>query len=191
MKAPETLLTEPKIAYLLRELESVLMLNGAVAEFGVYSGGSAYIMSVFLAAHAPGKRLYLFDSFEGLPEKGSMDGDTYSTCKGWYQDDYDDVAKTFSNFPDVKIHPGMFANHVAIDFDLCFAHIDCDLFESTSEAIRLMAPRLVSGGKIVFDDYNTTDWPGVRKAADRYLSMERFEKNQSDTTDQAVFTRNK
>ena len=188
---PQTLLTEPKLTYLLRELESVVMLNGSVSEFGVYAGGSAHIMAIFLSINAPGKRLHLFDSFAGLSAKGPMDGEEYLNCQGWYQGDYDDVCKRFAKLPDVVIHAGMFADLIAIDCDLCFAHLDCDLFESTCEAIRLVAPRLVPGGKIVLDDYNTTDWPGVRKAADRYLSIERFEKIQSSTTDQAVFTRKK
>ena len=83
MNPPATLLTQPKVTYLLRELESVLMLPGDVAEFGVYSGGSAYIIATFIAINAPGKRLHLFDSFEGLPSKGPMDGEEYLTCKGW------------------------------------------------------------------------------------------------------------
>src|SRR5208282_5220870 len=44
-----------------------------------------------------------------------------------------------------------------------------DLYLSTRDALAFIAPRLVSGGVIVFDDYGGYDSPGVTKAVNELL----------------------
>jgi hypothetical protein len=43
-------------------------VEGDVAEFGVYKGGSAKLIAHTLAHLHTDKKLWLFDTFEGLPE---------------------------------------------------------------------------------------------------------------------------
>src|SRR5689334_19095647 len=71
----------------------------------------------------------------------------------------------------VTLHKGLvedilpkFANH-----EFCFAHLDMDLYQSTNSALQMIAPRVVKGGVVCFDDYGAPEAPGVKKAADEIL----------------------
>jgi hypothetical protein len=57
----------------------------------------------------------------------------------------------------------------AIELDelVALAHIDGDSYDSTMSALERVAPLLVSGGRIVLDDYETS--PRCRGAADDYF----------------------
>ena len=43
-------------------------------------------------------------------------------------------------------------------------HLDTNLYQSTLDSLEFFWPRMVSGGRIVSHDYNTTSMPGVKKA---------------------------
>ena len=64
-----------EVAVLLRELEKVLTagVEGDVVELGCYEGGSAVAMQQLLKKYDYSKQLWLYDSFEGLPEKTDED----------------------------------------------------------------------------------------------------------------------
>ena len=53
---------------LLAELDKTLDLSGDVVEFGCYEGDTSILLADALR-NQPDKWLYLYDSFEGLPEK--------------------------------------------------------------------------------------------------------------------------
>jgi asparagine synthase (glutamine-hydrolysing) len=50
---------------------------------------------------------------------------------------------------------------------VAFAHIDVDWYEPVMFCLQHIAPNLVVGGRIIFDDYHC--WGGCRKAVDEYL----------------------
>jgi hypothetical protein len=98
------------------------------------------------------ERVYGFDSFEGLPEdwrsgfvKGAFAGDLPPVppnavlIKGWFE-------KTLPEFLGKQQGP------------VAFLHIDCDLYSSTKTIFDLLAPRIVRGTVIVFDEY--FNYPG-------------------------------
>jgi hypothetical protein len=125
-------------------------LDGLVMEFGVYRGASL----TFIADHEPGP-VYGFDSFEGLPEdwtdvqrKGrfSLGGEAPQLgrsnlvlVKGWFED-------TLPRF--LSQHPG----------PARFVHVDCDLYSSAATVLTQLAPRILPGTIILFDEY--FNYPG-------------------------------
>ncbi|MEI9959646.1 MAG: TylF/MycF/NovP-related O-methyltransferase [Limisphaerales bacterium] len=67
---------------------------GAIAEFGCYKGLSSVALSI--AAHHTGRKLLIFDSFEGLPESDETighiaDEHTVTYKKGDYAGSLDEV----------------------------------------------------------------------------------------------------
>jgi len=47
-------------------------------------------------------------------------------------------------------------------------HLDVDLYQSYKECIEFFYPRVAKGGIIAFDEYQSTEWPGAKKAIDEY-----------------------
>ena len=50
-----------------------------------------------------------------------------------------------------------------------FVHIDVDLYQPTLDCLEFFFPKLVSGGIIVCDDYNSSQFPGAKNAWDYYF----------------------
>jgi O-methyltransferase len=53
--------------------------------------------------------------------------------------------------------------------NFCLIHLDLDLYQSTSAAIKIFWPRLVTGGVMVFDDWEWKNCPGVKRAIEEYF----------------------
>ena len=121
--------------------------DGLVAEFGVFK---AEAINYFARKLGPSKKLYGFDSFEGLPvdwkghvlKKGhfSLGGQLPKVepnvvlVKGWFD-------QTVPSFLDK--HPGNFS----------FVHVDSSTYEAARLVLELIGGRLQPGTTIVFDEY--------------------------------------
>jgi O-methyltransferase len=138
-------------------------LPGALAEAGVYRGGSAKILCT-VKGDSP---LYLFDTFEGMPTVNATTDGGFS--QGDFADTrYEEVVAHLSSFPNVHFYKGFFPDS-AIGKEpekqsYRFVHLDLDIYESTHKALEFFYPRVVSGGVIVSHDYSHLTVPGVKKA---------------------------
>ena len=56
-------------------------------------------------------------------------------------------------------------------------HIDVDLYEPTLKSLEFFYPRLVEGGIIVCDDYNSKHFSGSKKAWDEFFSNKKLKVN--------------
>lgn len=149
-------------------LKLLTSVPGQLAECGVWRGGNAYQMCRF--AQQNGRRVHLFDSYEGLSAPGETDGsywqqgdlsaseqlvhtnlsefDCFDTFKGWIPDAFPRVA----------------------DQRYAFVHIDVDLEQPTYDSLAFFYPRLNPGGIILLDDHGYDTCPGARKAALDYMA---------------------
>lgn len=117
-----------------------LVPNGTFGQFGVYKGESA----AWMLSHNCDS-LYLYDSFEGLPEDWNS-----QFTKGHFKCD----VPVFSD-PRVKIVKGLFEDTVDkfnnIEFGL--VHVDCDLYSATKTVLNNI--KIFKDQIIVFDEmYN-------------------------------------
>lgn len=127
--------------------------QGAIVECGVYHGRTVSL----LAQWAPERRVFGFDSFEGLPEawSGLEPAGSYSTggrlpevpenvelVAGWFD-------RTLPDFA------------AGLDEPIALLHVDCDLYKSTADVLAALGPRLASGSIVVFDEY--TGFAGWRE----------------------------
>lgn len=131
-------------------------VQGAIVECGVYHGRTVNL----LAKWAPDRRVFGFDSFEGLPQDwtGRESAGSYSTggrlpevrenvelVKGWFD----------------RTLPAFAARlEQQAESTIALLHIDCDIYSSTLEALTALGPRLAPGAVVVFDEY--TGYAGWR-----------------------------
>jgi hypothetical protein len=64
-----------------------------------------------------------------------------------------------------------------------FAHLDVNLYGSYKDCLEFFYLRMVSGGVILFDEYNDPGWPGCNRAVDEFLA-DKPEKNGIDRHEQ-------
>ena len=161
-----------------------LTLKGDFVELGCYKGDTSVELGKILRTHnltcpMPSehyKQLYLYDSFEGIPEKttedNSAEGDHFK--KGSLKVTKKFVSDRFRhlNLPMPKIKKAFFEDLTDknIPDKIAFAFLDGDLYQSIKDSLRLVAPHMVSGGFVLIHDYQNPALPGVEKALDEWLS---------------------
>lgn len=135
---------------------------GAVAECGVYKGGTLRLMARFL----PDKTIYGFDTFNGMPVEAVRDFDKHQA--GDFGDtSLEEVTQFLADLPNVVLIPGIFPatfSQVPADEKFCIVHLDCDQYDSYNNALDFFMPRLSDGGYMIFDDY--THCEGAKRAID-------------------------
>jgi len=167
----QSLIEQAKLNKLVELLHTTDNLSGAVIEVGVYMGGSALL----LAQHTT-DRLYLFDTFEGMPNY--TEGVDKEWKVGSFKDaSYEHIKDMFAVFPNVSVHKGIFPTQTGKyveDETFRFIHLDVDNYQSYQQCLDLLYPKLVEGGIIVFDDYGSPCCPGAKKAVDEFFGADRI-----------------
>lgn len=165
---------------ILAQLAKTIKLPGDVVEFGCYAGDTSILLAEALK-QAPDKWLYLYDSFEGLPEKTAAD----NSPEGWrfqageLKVSPDAVAHKFKklSLPDPVIVKGWFNELTDDDLpsQISFALFDGDFYESIKTSFEKTIPRLSQGGIIVVHDYRNAALPGSAKAVNEFIDAHKDE----------------
>ncbi len=129
------------------------------------------------------KRLWLFDSFSGLPKPTAKDrliDDIYDlgsidAYQGQMVHDISEVKRRLNDisYPvdRVSIVPGFIEKTIALPNlpIVSFAYVDFDFYEPISIALAFVAARMPVGGRIVVDDY---EWfrIGAQAAVDEFIA---------------------
>ena len=143
-------------------------LPGAIAELGVFRGGSAKL----IAKLKGNKELHLFDTFEGMP-KVRKDVDHHE-AGDFAETSLEAVQAYLSGFENIFFHKGFFPESAAslaktsITFSL--VHLDADIYESTKAGLEFFYRRTVKGGVILSHDYRNRHCPGVKRAYDEFFA---------------------
>ena len=164
--------------YRLTQQTNKLNLPGDIVECGVWNGGSAAMMGVADRDDETSgrvRKLWLFDSFRGLPAPSNKDGkqarETY--FQGWCQGEPEKVKRIFRRFrlslQYVSTVAGWFDEtlHTADLQTIALLHIDADWYASVKIVLDTLYDKVVEGGFVVLDDY--WRWPGCREAVTDYL----------------------
>jgi O-methyltransferase len=165
------------IKIILSLVKSVLHLDGALAECGVYRGSTLIPLGLYLAQNNVKKKLLGFDSFEGfgdLDRGGSIEG-AYFQAHGTCNDtSYEMVQSMVDRFglSNVTIVKGFFNETLpkVKNERFCFVNLDVDLYESYKVCLEFFYDRMVPGGVILLDEYNDPPWPGCNRAVDEFLA---------------------
>jgi O-methyltransferase len=168
--APRTLVSPDRAYVLYVLLNQTFFLRGDVWECGVYRGGTAAMMAAMIEAHAPGKKLYLFDTFSGMP---ATDPEKDIHKAGDFSDTSLEAVSSFVGRKDFCCYKKGFIPETFSGLEssvIAFAHIDVDIYQSIIDSLNFIWPKLVTGGVIVFDDYGFPTCPGARMAVDEFFS---------------------
>ena len=174
----ETTLTDHHgIEELLAQLGLTLDLQGDIVECGSSRGGASVIMAQFARTQRVSKTIYAYDSFEGFDrtelERERAAGLTHIAATAFTSTSYQYVQRKLSalGVDDTVIPvPGYFqATLPQLPHAICFALIDCDLRDSLVFCAQMIWPRLVSQGRIVFDDYRDGDFKGARLGVNDFV----------------------
>ena len=143
-------------------------LDGDFAECGVYKGGTALLLSRILASSSVKRDLFLFDSFEGLPEPSQAD--TYYKGGEFSSTSAEAVANLVSEFGFARICKGWIPDTFRglEDKRFAFVHVDVDLYKPTLDCCAFFWSRLVHGGVMLFDEYGFPSTRGEKDAVDEW-----------------------
>jgi hypothetical protein len=161
---------------------------GDVVECGVWQGGSSMMAALTLLDRGEPKRdLWLYDTFEGMPEPTDQDVSfegvaaqgTWQSFKAgdhneWCYSPIDEVRRNIrsTGFPDSRLHfiqgkvEETIPEHAPAQISLL--RLDTDWHSSTLHEMEHLFPRLAPGGVLIIDDYG--HWSGAREAVDQYLA---------------------
>ena len=144
-------------------------VKGSIAELGVYQGYIAKELNTLFKC----RKLYLFDTFSGFDErdvifeKAISKGDVF---KKDFSDTSLEAVKKLMPHPESAIFcKGYFPDSAKdVSDSFAFVSIDADLYLPTLGGLRYFYPRLSKGGSILIHDYNSTQFPNIRKAVDDF-----------------------
>lgn len=172
-------LSKQELQIIFRELSRVLLAGvpGDVVELGCYQGTSAIIEADRIRELTPSKQLWLYDSFEGLPNKTAQDlspvGQQFKA--GELRTGKDVVVRHFRRLglPLPKITKAWFKDLKPSDLPptICFALLDGDFYESITDSLRLVWPKLAKNAVVMVDDYYNESLPGASKAVHDWLNL--------------------
>jgi O-methyltransferase len=135
-------------------------LKGVVVEAGSYKGGSTAKLS--LVAKEVGRKLVVFDSFEGIPfnkeiHLNSEDKEVlFIFPKGMYTGSLDEVRRNINKYgaPEVCVYKkGLFEKTMPkFDNKIAAIFLDVDLASSTQTCLKYLYPKLQTGGILFSHD---------------------------------------
>ncbi len=161
-----TILSEIKLSNLKKYVKKCRYLWGAMAEVGVYRGGSCKL----IAETNPDKTIYAYDSFEGLSNVGENDNFSESLFKNVK---YPDVVEYLKENKNVVIRKGYFPDTIESEIldVFCFVHFDGDSYQTCIDTMEFFYPRLIKGGVMILDDYKSKWCPGIDTAIKEYAGI--------------------
>jgi hypothetical protein len=167
-------------------------IPGAIVECGVWRGGSMQVVARTLASLGVVDRdLYLFDTFEAMPEPSERDvdawghralddwrlvqerGETAADPAFWYKPFHEVETRLYGcGYPSDRFHfvKGLVEDTVPEQApgEIALLRLDTDYYESTKHELEHLVPRVAPGGVVIIDDYG--HFRGARDAVDEYLS---------------------
>lgn len=169
--------------YSLQQMAAYIMNKGILGDFaecGCWKGHSAYIISKILYENNFSRSFHIFDAFEGgLSDKTEEDENEHNKRskeavlkqKLFFASTEDELRNTIKEFDFIKIYNGWIPERFSEveQNKFAFIHIDVDLYQPTLDSLEFFFPKLQSGGVIVVDDYGYTEFPGAKKAVDKFL----------------------
>jgi O-methyltransferase len=189
--APYTMTSKMRLYALYKSVHYIIdnRIPGDFVECGVWRGGNTMMIADILKSKGVSDRkIYLYDTFEGMSEPQEVDvlaGSSFkqtqelwsNTNKGTYSEwcyaALEEVKKNMhsTGYPDSQILyvKGMVEQTLdeQLPDSIALLRLDTDWYESTKKELEVLYPKLSVNGVLIIDDYGT--WEGARKAVDEYF----------------------
>lgn len=165
-------------------------IPGDFVECGVWRGGNALIAAWMFKKYQVNKKVYLFDTFQGMTKPSKKDqhlikgNDPMQKFLDKQKDSHNEWC--YASLEDVKSHfksLELLSDHIFFiqgDVELTLAQeqnlpkqisvlrLDTDWYASTYKELNVLYPLLANGGTLIIDDYGT--WKGSKDAVDQYFN---------------------
>ena len=177
--SPRYTMVAPPMLFALYDLVEQRMragVPGSIVECGVWNGGSAAAMADAARAAGASPEVWLFDSFQGLPEPGQHDPEAVREFfyTGWNRGDELRVRRAFSKLglPESKLHIRAGWFHETFPENpvepVAILHVDCDWYDPIRLCLETWWDRLSPGGLVILNDYGL--YEGANRAVDEFLA---------------------
>lgn len=176
LAGPYSMASRARLRGLYRAVRSVVRRNvpGDVVECGTARGGSAALMGLALQRLGVRRRLWVFDTFEGLPPPSDADPDRaiaerfVGECQGDLQE-VEDLFRLLGIHASTTFVKGLFQDTLPRTpvGAIAVLHLDGDWHDSVMTCFEHLYAHVSPGGVIQIDDYG--HWAGARKATDAFL----------------------
>ncbi|HEY9834374.1 MAG TPA: TylF/MycF/NovP-related O-methyltransferase [Stenomitos sp.] len=164
--------------FFLQELAQRLereKIPGDFVECGVYRGGSAGVLGYEAIRSKFSRKLWLYDSFAGMPETVEKDDDSSRALTGSYIGSEQQTRRIMHRLkvPEEQytIVVGLFEDTfpVAEQVEIALLHIDCDFYSPVKLSLEKFYDLVQPGGYVLLNDYGY--FQGSRLATDEFISQ--------------------
>jgi O-methyltransferase len=171
-----TMVNPESLTALAHQVSAVLAydLPGAFVECGAWRGGASFLMADLLQqAGMAERRVWMCDSFEGIPPPQAIDG---AAAQAWAADQsgaysFDNLRVSVAEVQQsaaalglsqyTEFVKGYFENTLPAVRErigpIALLRIDCDWYASVRCCLEQLFDQVVEGGFVIFDDYHTYD----------------------------------
>ncbi len=183
---PFTMVSTEALVDLAHQVRAVLAygIPGDFVECGAWRGGASFLMADLLRqAGVADRKVWLCDSFEGIPPPQEIDG---AAAKAWAENkegqfSFDNLRVSLEDVQQSAARLGL-ASHTEFVkgyFEqtlpavrerigpISILRIDCDWYASVRCCLDNLYDQVVEGGFVIFDDYHTFD--GCARAVHEFL----------------------
>jgi len=140
---------------------------GIFVEIGVYKGGTAWHLCKL--AEEQNRKIYLYDTFEGIPYKNQVDSHNIGDFK---DTSYEKIVEAL---PYATVVKGIFPDSAVDMENISFVHFDCDQYKSIIDGVNYLRSKMVKGGIMWFDDYGVLY--GATKAVNELFLSEQIKRD--------------
>jgi O-methyltransferase len=142
----------------------------------VNTGIFSLILAHYVDFNATGKRIYLFDTFAGIPEgqisERERSMNRYTDKKGYYEECFETAKRNFALYPKAVLVRGMIPESLSsIQIDqVCYLSIDMNVVLPEIAAINHFWDKLVPGAPVILDDYGWKTYEAQKEAMDEFAA---------------------
>jgi len=190
-----TLLSKERVICNIDCIQEIVKNNvqGDVVEVGVWKGGSIMSMMYALKCLNEKRKVWLYDTFEGMTPPTELDKDykdesaedllkanSFFKCYSPLQEVQENVKKVGYEEGEIVFQKGDILKNKVFPEKIALLRLDTDWYDSTKYELENFYPLVSSGGIVIIDDYGY--WKGSRMAVDEFIRGKNITLNVIDDT---------
>jgi O-methyltransferase len=173
---PYSMMTHGRLRGLYRAVREAAAkgIQGDIVECGSAKGGSAALMALTARQARINRKVWVFDTFEGLPPPTSLDDPDYHDAVALTGQCRGSMEEIESLFGRLEINNYQLVKGLVQDTlrdppvrQIAVLHLDVDWYEAMKTCLDQLWGLVSPGGIVQIDDYGF--WAGARKATNEFM----------------------
>jgi O-methyltransferase len=165
--------------------QAVKLPDGDFVECGVFQGDMSYVVYHAAGLVQSGRKMHLFDSFEGIDPARVAEGE-YGLSSSYVEQAnvhyrkaglYESVCARFASLPGVSVHKGSLPEALEgrAPERIAWLHIDLNAAKPEVDTLAILFDRVVPGGIVLLDDYGWLVLKAQKDAEDSFFRARGYE----------------